>query len=138
VAGPLPSSTWRRLLPAPTTATTGPTGPALGPLTYRVRPLLYTQTGRVDMNAPKVSGHASAVLDLQFCPFNDYVIASASEDCTIKVTQLNPDTHTHTHTHIIARHLASLTPQHPHRRAHGDTFGRRRHANRSGKSQKVD
>jgi len=28
------------------------------------------------------------VLDIQFCPYNDYVIASASEDCLVKVWQL--------------------------------------------------
>jgi hypothetical protein len=45
-------------------------------------------TGRVDLNAPKVAGHSSAVLDIKFCPFNDYLIASASEDCTVKVWEL--------------------------------------------------
>jgi WD40 repeat protein len=45
-------------------------------------------TGRVDLNAPKIAGHSAAVLDIQFCPFNDYVIASASEDCTVKVWEI--------------------------------------------------
>ncbi len=44
-----------------------------------------TQTGRVDLNHPKVTGHKGPVLDLQFNPFNDNEIASASEDCNIKV-----------------------------------------------------
>ena len=43
------------------------------------------QTGRVDRDAAMVSGHKAAVLDLQWCPHNDDVIASGSEDCTIKV-----------------------------------------------------
>eukprot|EP00043_Microstomoeca_roanoka_P029542 m.22216 g.22216 ORF g.22216 m.22216 type:complete len:524 (+) comp9272_c0_seq1:45-1616(+) len=45
-------------------------------------------TGRVDMNAPSIVGHTSAVLDIQFCPFNEYIIASASEDATVKVWEL--------------------------------------------------
>lgn len=48
------------------------------------------QYGRVDMNAPKVVGHKSAVLDIQWCPHNDNVIASSSEDTTIKVWHI-PD-----------------------------------------------
>eukprot|EP00054_Salpingoeca_dolichothecata_P032470 m.266147 g.266147 ORF g.266147 m.266147 type:complete len:453 (-) comp30123_c0_seq1:31-1389(-) len=48
------------------------------------------KVGRVDLNAPKVCGHTQAVLDIQFCPYNDYVIASCSEDCTVKVWEI-PD-----------------------------------------------
>ena len=46
------------------------------------------QTGRVDRDAPIVSGHKAAVLDIQWCPHNDDVIASASEDCVVKVWQI--------------------------------------------------
>jgi len=46
------------------------------------------KTGRVDLNAPKVCGHTAAVLDIKFCPMNEYVIASASEDCTVKVWEI--------------------------------------------------
>lgn len=49
-----------------------------------------TQTGRVDLNQPKVTGHQAAVLDVQFCPFNDNMIASASEDCVVKIWDI-PD-----------------------------------------------
>ena len=48
------------------------------------------QTGRVDRDAPLVAGHKAAVLDIQWCPHNDDVIASGSEDCTVKVWQI-PD-----------------------------------------------
>jgi WD40 repeat protein len=44
--------------------------------------------GRVDLNAPKVTGHQGAVLDLQWCPFNDNIIASGSEDCLVKVWEI--------------------------------------------------
>ena len=46
------------------------------------------QTGRVDRDAPLVAGHKGAVLDIQWCPHNDDVVASASEDCTVKVWQI--------------------------------------------------
>jgi len=46
------------------------------------------KTGRVDLNYPKVTGHTSAVLDVQFCPFNDHIIASGSEDCLVKVWEI--------------------------------------------------
>ncbi|CAB0014928.1 unnamed protein product [Nesidiocoris tenuis] len=42
-------------------------------------------TGRVDVNAYKVAGHTGPVLDVKWNPFNDNVIASCSDDCTIKV-----------------------------------------------------
>lgn len=46
------------------------------------------QTGRVDTNQPMVTGHRAAVLDIKFCPHDDQIIASASEDCTVKVWQI--------------------------------------------------
>ncbi|XP_055328592.1 coronin-1C-A-like isoform X2 [Paramacrobiotus metropolitanus] len=46
--------------------------------------------GRQDKDSPIVGGHKGAVLDIQWCPFNDNVIASASDDCTIKIWQI-PD-----------------------------------------------
>lgn len=48
------------------------------------------KVGRIDRDAPIVGGHKAAVLDIQWCPHNDDVIASASEDCTVKVWQI-PD-----------------------------------------------
>ncbi|KAK7096473.1 hypothetical protein V1264_005768 [Littorina saxatilis] len=49
------------------------------------------RTGRVDITAPKVSGHAGAVLDIKWNPFNDDFIASASEDSTVKLWQIPKD-----------------------------------------------
>ena len=48
------------------------------------------QVGRFDINLPKVAGHKSLVLDIMWNPFNDNQIASASEDCKIKIWQI-PD-----------------------------------------------
>ncbi|XP_053387812.1 coronin-1B-like isoform X2 [Mercenaria mercenaria] len=52
--------------------------------------LPLSKTGRVDINAPKVCGHAGGVLDIKWSPFHDDVIASGSDDCTVKVWQI-PD-----------------------------------------------
>ena len=46
------------------------------------------QTGRIERDAPLVAGHKAAVLTIQWCPHHDDVIASGSEDCTIKVWQI--------------------------------------------------
>lgn len=43
------------------------------------------QSGRIDQSCPTVCGHAAPVLDIQWSPHDDNVIASASEDCTVKV-----------------------------------------------------
>lgn len=42
-------------------------------------------TGRIDFQRCKVIGHAGQIFDLKFNPFNEYQIASASDDCTIKI-----------------------------------------------------
>ena len=42
--------------------------------------------GRVDHNwSARVTGHTGPVLDIKWNPFNDNIIASASEDCTVKL-----------------------------------------------------
>uniref|UniRef100_A0A8D1TNK4 Coronin n=1 Tax=Sus scrofa TaxID=9823 RepID=A0A8D1TNK4_PIG len=51
---------------------------------FLVLPL--SKTGRVDKNAPMVCGHTAPVLDIAWCPHNDNVIASGSEDCTVMVS----------------------------------------------------
>ena len=43
------------------------------------------QTGRIDMSYPTVCGHTGPVLDIEFCPHNDNIIASGSEDCSVMV-----------------------------------------------------
>jgi WD40 repeat protein len=49
-------------------------------------PCCVLQTGRVDKNVPLVCGHTAPVLDIAWCPHNDNVIASGSEDCTVMVS----------------------------------------------------
>ncbi|XP_043924337.1 coronin-1C isoform X2 [Protopterus annectens] len=46
------------------------------------------KTGRIDKSFPTVCGHTGPVLDIDWCPHNDYVIASGSEDCTVMVWQI--------------------------------------------------
>uniref|UniRef100_A0A2K5J4W8 Coronin n=2 Tax=Colobinae TaxID=9569 RepID=A0A2K5J4W8_COLAP len=52
--------------------------------------LPLAKTGRVDKNYPLVTGHTAPVLDIDWCPHNDNVIASASDDTAIMVWQI-PD-----------------------------------------------
>uniref|UniRef100_UPI00358F5562 coronin-1C-like n=1 Tax=Myxine glutinosa TaxID=7769 RepID=UPI00358F5562 len=46
------------------------------------------KTGRIDKGYPTVCGHTAPVLDIDWCPHNDTVIASGSEDCSVKVWQI--------------------------------------------------
>uniref|UniRef100_A0A3B4B5D1 Coronin n=1 Tax=Periophthalmus magnuspinnatus TaxID=409849 RepID=A0A3B4B5D1_9GOBI len=46
------------------------------------------KTGRIDKVYPTVCGHTGPVLDIEWCPHNDQVIASGSEDCTVMVWQI--------------------------------------------------
>ncbi|KAM4603976.1 coronin-2A [Polymixia lowei] len=47
-------------------------------------------TGKVDPHHPRISGHRGNVLDIKWNPFNDYCIASCSEDSTVKVWEIPP------------------------------------------------
>lgn len=56
---------------------------------FSVLPL--DKTGRLDANVPKVTGHKEYVLDLRWNPFNDNMLATCSEDGSIKIWSF-PDT----------------------------------------------
>ncbi|KAJ3288432.1 Coronin-2B [Borealophlyctis nickersoniae] len=45
----------------------------------------HTNTGKLSENLPVYNGHTAAVLDTDFNPFNDHVVASASEDTRVMV-----------------------------------------------------
>lgn len=47
---------------------------------------LWFQVGRINPDHPLVGGHKGPVLDIAWCPHNDNVIASGSEDCVVKVS----------------------------------------------------
>jgi len=48
-----------------------------------------SKTGKLEpTQVPLVSGHKGAVLDLEFDPFNDDVLATCSEDCTAKLWRI--------------------------------------------------
>ena len=49
-----------------------------------------TRTGRVEHSVWKVTGHEGPVLDVRWNPFNDNIVASASEDCRVRTWQV-PD-----------------------------------------------
>ncbi|XP_078508477.1 coronin-1A-like [Lissotriton helveticus] len=55
---------------------------------FMVLPL--SKTGRLDKSQPVVCGHTGPVLDIEWCPHNDNVIASGSEDCSVMVWEI-PD-----------------------------------------------
>ncbi|KAJ8336154.1 hypothetical protein SKAU_G00394970 [Synaphobranchus kaupii] len=42
-------------------------------------------TGKVDPHHPRVSGHRGNVMDIKWNPFDDFCIASCSEDSTVKI-----------------------------------------------------
>lgn len=41
------------------------------------------------MSSPTVCGHTGPVLDIEFCPHNDNIIASGSEDCSVMVSDMS-------------------------------------------------
>jgi coronin-1B/1C/6 len=47
--------------------------------------LPWSTSGKVDPKSPLITGHKGPVLDLDFNPFNDNLIASVSDDCTGKI-----------------------------------------------------
>jgi len=51
----------------------------------------HEDTGKGTANPPLVAGHKASVLDIEFSPFNPYLIASASEDCMVKIWQIPED-----------------------------------------------
>ncbi|XP_066992330.1 coronin-2B isoform X2 [Anabrus simplex] len=51
--------------------------------TFLVLPI--SNTGRLDFNSSRVTGHRGPVLDIKWNPFNDNIIASCSDDCTVKL-----------------------------------------------------
>uniref|UniRef100_A0A5S6QRW6 Coronin n=1 Tax=Trichuris muris TaxID=70415 RepID=A0A5S6QRW6_TRIMR len=48
------------------------------------------KTGRIEKDHPVVDAHKAPCLEVAWCPFNDNVIASCSEDCTAKIWHI-PD-----------------------------------------------
>lgn len=53
-----------------------------------VQAITHKGIGRIEVSAPKINVHKSKVVDLDFSPFVDTLLATASEDGTVKLTQL--------------------------------------------------
>jgi coronin-1B/1C/6 len=49
--------------------------------------LPHNKVGRIPADHALVGGHKGPVLDIAWCPHNDNVIASGSEDCVVKVSE---------------------------------------------------
>ncbi|VDP51665.1 unnamed protein product, partial [Soboliphyme baturini] len=47
-----------------------------------------TKVGKIDKDFPVVDAHKAPCLELAWCPFDDNVIASCSDDCTAKVWRI--------------------------------------------------
>jgi len=47
--------------------------------------LPWETKGKIHPNTPLITGHKGAVLDIDFSPFNDSLLATVSEDCTGKI-----------------------------------------------------
>jgi len=47
-----------------------------------------TDVGKLPAQPNLFHGHKSAVLDIDFHPFNDYIVASASEDTKVNIWQI--------------------------------------------------
>ncbi|DAZ95173.1 TPA: hypothetical protein N0F65_012427 [Lagenidium giganteum] len=45
----------------------------------------YEKVGKFDPDFPLISGHRGAILDFDFNPFHEHLVASASDDTTIKI-----------------------------------------------------
>ncbi|KAI0986771.1 hypothetical protein GJ496_008487 [Pomphorhynchus laevis] len=56
---------------------------------FLVLPL--AQTGRLPVDYPLVTGHRASILDLAWCPHDDHILASASEDCSVKIWEIPAD-----------------------------------------------
>uniref|UniRef100_A0A8C4YPZ2 Coronin n=1 Tax=Gopherus evgoodei TaxID=1825980 RepID=A0A8C4YPZ2_9SAUR len=57
------------------------------------------QTGKLDPHYPRVCGHRGNVLDIKWSPFDDFVIASCSEDATVKIWDIPK--------HLLTRNITS-------------------------------
>mmetsp|Transcript_30028 Transcript_30028/g.39502 ORF Transcript_30028/g.39502 Transcript_30028/m.39502 type:complete len:444 (-) Transcript_30028:462-1793(-) len=53
--------------------------------------LKHDAYGKFDVNPPVLTGHKSAVLDFEFNPFHEHIIATGSEDLTVKVWGIPED-----------------------------------------------
>ncbi|XP_072127512.1 coronin-1A-like [Mobula birostris] len=53
---------------------------------FMVLPL--SKCGRIDKSTPLVCGHTAVVLDIEWCPHNDHIIASGSEDCSVMIWEI--------------------------------------------------
>eukprot|EP00063_Salmo_salar_P004621 XP_013979456.1 PREDICTED: coronin-2B isoform X3 [Salmo salar] len=50
--------------------------------------MALTKAGRIDPHQPKVCGHQGGVLDIKWNPFIDNIIASCSEDCSVRIWEI--------------------------------------------------
>eukprot|EP00667_Euglena_gracilis_P018098 EG_transcript_19175 len=57
----------------------------------KVAVFLHSQPGRLPASPPGLVGHTAPVIDWAFHPFNEYILATASEDTTLRIWSLPED-----------------------------------------------
>ena len=62
----------------------------------------HTKPGRIDANPPSLSGHKGQALDFDFNPFHEHVIATCSDDMTLKIWGIPQEGLTETITEPLA------------------------------------
>lgn len=80
--------------------------------------LRHDSPGRMKVDIPSLCGHTAAVLDFEFNPFNDYIIATGSEDKLIKLWSIPEEGLTHNITQSLVdleghNHKVTLMRFHP-------------------------
>ena len=58
---------------------------------FCVLPILGEHSGSVGSKAPLLSGHKAPVIDVAFNPYDDFIVASAAEDATIRIWNIEQD-----------------------------------------------
>lgn len=48
----------------------------------------YSLVGKVPRHYPTINGHSAAVYDTAWNPFNDNILATGSDDCTVKLWEI--------------------------------------------------
>lgn len=51
----------------------------------------HSDTGKAKSDTPVLTGHKAQILDFDFNPFNDFILATGSEDCTVKIWGIPPE-----------------------------------------------
>eukprot|EP01012_Entosiphon_sulcatum_P049202 TRINITY_DN677_c0_g1_i1.p1 TRINITY_DN677_c0_g1~~TRINITY_DN677_c0_g1_i1.p1 ORF type:complete len:722 (-),score=181.97 TRINITY_DN677_c0_g1_i1:138-2282(-) len=57
----------------------------------KIAVLPHSQVGKMNPNPPTIAGHTAPILDWDFHPFNDHLLATGSEDLTVRLWSIPPE-----------------------------------------------